>query len=212
MVPTSVRSLCRKISSWAPKVVNTDVFFCNWPFVSGDFTREEPELKSGGGYHFQRSGCDLWHWSFKSGNSFVVSHWWGKVTKVLVPFFLLVRDRFKRIRGSLEDNSQTLGWETALVEVCLKGSGNHVLQVYNQTLAVHARQSTIETNSWASPNSIPVQHIIHKLLRVQASTHVVLDSRKFCGSYGAYGRSHIPVHSGKPWDRLDTAWIETPYG
>lgn len=59
MVPTSVKSLCRKISS-RPKW-----WFCNWLFVSGDFTREEPELESRGGYHLQRCGCDLWHWSFK---------------------------------------------------------------------------------------------------------------------------------------------------
>ena len=136
MVPTSVKSLCRKIAS-RPKW-----WFCNWLFVSGDFTREEPELESGGGYHLQRCGCDLWHWSFKkSGNSFVVSHSWGKITQVLVPSFLLVRDRFKHIKGSPENNSQTLGWGTALVEVYLKGSEKNVLQV-STVLARLARQNS----------------------------------------------------------------------
>lgn len=46
----------------------------------------------------------VWVWPLtlifqKSGNSLVVSHSWRKITQVFVPFFLLVRDRFKRIKG-----------------------------------------------------------------------------------------------------------------
>ena len=78
MVPTSVKSLSPK---W---------WFCNWLFVSGDFTREEPELESGGGYHLQRRGCDLWHWSFKK----VATALWSaiheaKLHRCLFPFSFL---------------------------------------------------------------------------------------------------------------------------
>lgn len=84
MVPTSVKSLCRKIAS-RPKW-----WFCNWLLVSGDFTREEPELESGGGYHLQRCGCDLWHWSFKK----VATALWSaiheaKLHRCLFPFSFL---------------------------------------------------------------------------------------------------------------------------
>lgn len=81
-------------------------------------------------------------WQQLCGQPFMRQNYTGACS-----LFLSCEGPFKHIKGSPGDNSQTLGWGTALVEVYLKGSENNVYSCPINTLTVLARQNSKATNS-----------------------------------------------------------------